>query len=267
MGMKVSRRDFLLAAGLTGAGAAVSLPAVGHPMSLLSLVEVEPVSLPVGPARQAGQPETAGPPTTAPLGYAFFSDEEAAFIEAAVSRLIPSDELGPGALEAGVSYFIDHQLAGELGFGRASTWYMQGPFATGDATQGYQLRLDPRRFYQEAIGDVNAATTAQYGRPFAELQPAEQDEVLSGLQSGDIELATVPASTFFAMLRTNTMEGFFADPIYGGNQDKVGWRLIGFPGVPTREYKGLIAEYWNRPYTVEPVSIADIMQGLVSSEM
>ncbi|MHB0877971.1 MAG: gluconate 2-dehydrogenase subunit 3 family protein [Anaerolineae bacterium] len=267
MGVKVSRRDFLLAAGLTGAGAAISLPAVGYSMSLMSLVEVEPVSLPVSPALQAGQPETAGPPTTAPLGYAFLSDDEAAFVEAAVSRLIPSDELGPGALEAGVSYFIDHQLAGELGFGRASTWYMQGPFATGQATQGYQLRLDPRRFYQQGIRDVNAATMVQYGRPFAELQPAEQDEVLRGLESGSTELATVPAGAFFSLLRTNTVEGFFADPIYGGNQDKIGWRLIGFPGVPTRGYKELVTEYWNRPYIAEPVSIADIMQGLVASEM
>ena len=59
------------------------------------------------------------------------------------------------------------------------------------------------------------------------------------------------------------MEGFFADPIYGGNRDKVGWRLVGFPGVPTVSYKDLLDQILNKEYTAEPVSIADVLQGKV----
>ena len=58
------------------------------------------------------------------LGWTWFTDAEAAFVTAAVARLIPADDLGPGAVEAGVPTFIDRQLAGP--YGRGERWYMQG---------------------------------------------------------------------------------------------------------------------------------------------
>jgi gluconate 2-dehydrogenase gamma chain len=264
MSRNLSRRRFLMAIGLTGAGAA-AIPMASQALSRLPAAEMGPV-ISAAP-QEHGEQATAGALTTLLEGYAFFSGEEAAFIEAAVARLIPNDDLGPGALEAGVPYFIDQQLTGELGFGLAANWYMQGPFATGEPTQGYQLAYTPRTLYRQAIAAINEYTATQYGGPFASLDTAQQDEVLQGLESGSIDLDPVPATTFFNMLLTNTVEGFFSDPIYGGNRDKVGWRLVGFPGVPARGYKPLISQYRNQPYVVEPVSIAEVLQGLVTTEI
>jgi gluconate 2-dehydrogenase gamma chain len=100
------------------------------------------------------------------------------------------------------------------------------------------------------------------GNTFDALTADQQDEVLKGLDSGTISLGELPAKTFFGMLYDNTMEGFFADPIYGGNRDKVGWKLVGFPGVAA-SYASLIEQY-NKPYEVEPVGIADVLQGSAS---
>ncbi|MBX3620664.1 MAG: gluconate 2-dehydrogenase subunit 3 family protein [Rhizobacter sp.] len=178
------------------------------------------------------------PPATA--GYTFFTPAEAAFIEAAVARLIPADALGPGALEAGVPTFIDRQLAGEYGLG--TRWYMQGPWAEGEKTQGYQTRHTPATLYRAALRDIDAAV-AQQGQAatFAKLPAAAQDDWLHRLEDGKVTLPSADAKTFFKLLLQNTQEGFWADPIYGGNRDMVGWKLIGFSG----------ARYDQRPFVLK----------------
>jgi gluconate 2-dehydrogenase gamma chain len=71
-----------------------------------------------------------------------------------------------------------------------------------------------------------------HGKPFAQLAPAQQDDVITALEHDRPNNFTWPsAQAFFAMLRTHTMEGMFADPVYGGNKDFSGWRLVGFPGA------------------------------------
>ena len=67
---------------------------------------------------------------------------------------------------------------------------------------------------------------------------------------------TFEGKQFFEALLKITMEGFFADPIYGGNRNKAGWRMVGYPGLPAI-YSTLIDEYRNKRYVVEPQSIAD----------
>ena len=65
-----------------------------------------------------------------------------------------------------------------------------------------------------------------------QLNAARQDEVIRGLELGEAtEFAWPTAQEFFNTIRTHTMEGMFADPIYGGNKDFAGWRLVGFPGA------------------------------------
>src|SRR6201997_3422582 len=86
--------------------------------------------------------------------WSWFPEAEAAFINAAVARLIPADDLGPGAVEAGVPTFIDRQLAGA--YGRGERWYMQGPWSPGLPTQGYQTRLSPAGLYRAAIKAIDA---------------------------------------------------------------------------------------------------------------
>jgi gluconate 2-dehydrogenase gamma chain len=186
-------------------------------------------------------------------GARFLTDAERRTVDALVARLIPSDDTGPGALDAGVTDFIDNQLAGS--YGRGERWYMQGPFAKGLKTQGYQSAQAPAALYRDAIAalDAHCRETAG-GKAFAELSPEEQDAVLTQLEEGGIEFEGVSASAFFSLLQDNAIEGFFCDPIYGGNRDMVGWKLVGFPG----------ARYDYRPHLdhdgaridIEPVSLA-----------
>jgi len=186
--------------------------------------------------------------------YMFLSQAEVAFLDAAVSHLIPKDELGPGAKEAGVTYFIDQQLFG--GYGSMARKYTQGPWPEGTPQQGYQSPLTPAAVYRAGIRDTNAYCRKTYGKTFDALPRAQQDEVLKGLDGGKIELEQVRSQFFFNMLLANTIEGFFADPVYGGNRDKAGWKLVGFPGVAA-VYTTFIEKH-NVPYKAQPVSIADI---------
>lgn len=187
------------------------------------------------------------PDIVTPGPLQFFTSAEAAFIDAAVSRLIPADDLGPGAKEAGVTVFLDRQLSGA--YGRAQTWYMQGPWSEGDDTQGYQSRLTPAQLYRTAIKFIDDHCRNNFeGKVFSALTTTQQDDILTGLEKGDIkvpgigphsvEIEGANADTFFAQLLQNTMEGFFSDPLYGGNKDMAGWKLVGFPG----------ARYDYRPY-------------------
>jgi len=188
--------------------------------------------------------------------YMFLSQTEVAFLDAAVSHLIPKDELGPGAKEAGVTYFIDQQLFG--GYGTMAKKYTQGPWPEGTPQQGYQSPLTPAEVYRAGIRDTNEYCRKTHGKTFDALSRAQQDEVLKGLDAGKIELEQVRSQFFFNMLLNNTIQGFFADPVYGGNRDKAGWKLVGFPGVAA-VYTTFIEKH-GVPYRAQPVSIADITQ-------
>jgi gluconate 2-dehydrogenase gamma chain len=159
-----------------------------------------------------------------------------------------------------VAVFIDRQLAGA--FGVAARGYRSGPFFEGTPQQGDQSPLTPQEMYRIAIAEVDRQCQGRHGKVFARLSGVQQDEVLRGLDEGTLRLPSVPAAAFFSLLWANVQEGFFADPIYGGNRDKAGWRLVGFPGVAA-VYTALIERH-GVPYRVEPVSIADVHAGRVS---
>jgi len=207
-------------------------------------------------SKQVAKGKSGAGPATLMEAYSYLTEPEVAFVEAAVSRLIPADELGPGAKEAGVAYFIDQQLAGA--WGAHARNYRQGPWPEGAPTQGYQSPLTPREVYRAAIPETNRYCSAKYGKPFDALAAVQQEEVLTDLQSGKITLELVPARLFFNMLWANTQEGFFADPMYGGNRGKIGWNLVGFPGVAA-VYAEFVEKH-NLPYRAVPVSIADVQQ-------
>jgi gluconate 2-dehydrogenase gamma chain len=184
---------------------------------------------------QGGMPWVEGtadaPPEVGGTDFKFFTPAERTFIEAAVGRLIPNDEVGPGAVEAGVPFFLDRQLAGP--FGRGDHYYLVGPWKKGVAEQGYQSRFSPAQLYRAAVRSIDQYSTRQHGgKSFANLSEADRDKILKGLESGSIELdGGVDGKTFFAMLLQNTKEGYFSDPIYGGNKDMGAWKMIGFPGA------------------------------------
>ncbi|HAB74096.1 MULTISPECIES: gluconate 2-dehydrogenase subunit 3 family protein [Pantoea] len=209
-----TRRDFLLKTiALAPAMAAGSAVVGGFSMA---------------PAVQAADPAAAQPARD--YQPSWFTAEEFAFIKAAVARLIPNDERGPGALEAGVPEFIDRQM--NTPYATGANWYMQGPFNPDLPKElGYQLPLVPQQIYRLGLADADDYSKRQHGKVFADLSGEQQDALLQAMESGQADFHQLPAKTFFAFLIQNTREGFFSDPIHGGNQNMVGWKLIGFPGA------------------------------------
>ena len=184
--------------------------------------------------------------------YRFFSADEAAFIEAAVDRLIPPEPEWLGAREAGVPNYIDLQLAGP--YGQGDRMFLGGPIKPGTPQQGYQLGLTPADLYRRALTAILGQTSAQ-GRSFGDGSAQAQDEFLARLEAGELDLNGVPSAVFFETLLANTIEGYFADPAYGGNKDMVGWRMVGFPGAYAA-YLGLYTQHGIK-FDREPLSMAD----------
>lgn len=226
------------------------------------LLKSSAASLAVGAAATAKAATVVGVPQWVPFdhngpmhydtpGWQFFSAAEATAVEAIVARLIPADELSVSGKDAGCAVFIDRQLAGE--YGTFSRLYMQGPFEKGTPMQGDQSPLVPRDRYRLGLAGLDAYCQKQFQKGFAALAPEEQDKVLVGLEKGEITLDGIDTKLFFQQVLGNTMEGFFADPVYGGNRDMVSWKMIGFPGAryDYREYIGL----HNQKLDLVPLSI------------
>jgi len=244
--MKSARRAFLIQTALAGTAVAAG-SAVRRDGELGGAERII----------EGGVPWVEGtadvPPAAEGTGFKFFIAAEQAFIQAAVERLIPNDEVGPGAVEAGVPYFLDRQLAGP--FGRGDHFYLAGPWKKGAPEQGYQSRFSPADLYRSAIKAIDAHCNRQFnGRAFAALNDDERDGLLQDLEAGKTELGDgVDAKAFFAMLLQNTKEGYFGDPIYGGNKDMGAWKMIGFPGAHY-DYSDWIARHGEKvPFP--PVSI------------
>ncbi len=134
-------------------------------------------------AAPASEPASGNTAAASDWKPQFFNDREWAFINAAVARLIPADELGPGAKEAGVPEFIDRQL--NTPYATGSVWYMQGPFNPDVPKEmGYQLPLVPKQIYNLGIADAEAWCQDKYHKTFAELSSEQQDEALGLWESG-----------------------------------------------------------------------------------
>jgi gluconate 2-dehydrogenase gamma chain len=152
----------------------------------------------------------------------FLNDHEARTVDALAARIIPGDAEDPGAREAGVVVYIDRSLAG--------------------AYQNLQ------GLYQSGVRDLDQLCRERHDAAFAELGERQQDAVLEqldvvvealptefGAHEGDVtsieDARQGRLSYFFAVVREHVLQGFFCDPVYGGNRGAVGWKLVGFPGA------------------------------------
>ena len=189
----VARREFLAGAAL-GAGVVASA-------GLLPEASAQTHA----PPAAARTPAPAHVHTNGDGHGAFFNDADAETVVAFTERLMPGAPGKPGAADAGVLNYIDLALAGAY--------------------------ADLQDFYRRGLAQLDVYCRKTYGGPFARLAPAQQDEVIKALEENKAAEFTWPtAQAFFNTIRTHTMEGMFADPIYGGNKDFAGWRLVGFPG-------------------------------------
>jgi gluconate 2-dehydrogenase gamma chain len=132
-----------------------------------------------------------------------FSPAQMSTLEAFIDRLIPADETGPGAVDAGAQNYIDRQLSGYLA--AEKTAFLAG------------------------LDDLDAYARRTLGRAFAELGPAQRDQILTAMEAGDAQ-GFQTARNFFNRVRRLTLEGTFGDPIYGGNKNGAGWDIIRYPG-------------------------------------
>jgi len=207
---------------------------------------------------QAQQPAAPAAPAAAagPEGYAFLNMEEAAFVEALVDHMVPADDLTPKGTDLGINVYIDRALAGA--WGKGDRLYMQGPWKRGAPSQGYQLPLTPAQLYRAGIEATNAYCRKTYGKPFDRLEEAQRQEVMVGLATGKVTFDSgLPARVFWSTVYQTVMEGMFSDPIYGGNRNKAGWRMLGFPGA-IAVHRDHVEKYRGKPFPNKPVGIADM---------
>jgi len=225
--------------------------------TVVALVSERLASAEVVSGKLPWNPDSATPPQPVKPGpWEFFTAEEAATVEALVDRLIPPDAQTPGGKDAGCAVFIDRQLTG--GYGHQEGLYNLPPFHDGIEQQGPQSPKGPADMYRAAIAALNryCRTQSQNGQnsgAFDTLPVARQDEILRGLESKAISLEGADGKKFFELLLKDTMQGFFADPIYGGNRDMCAWKMIGFPGA-RYDYRDWITRH-NERYPYPPVGI------------
>lgn len=241
--LKPSRRHFLL----TGAAASALAADSAHAQTPAPAGTQQPA--PAVPQNQAPQPGEI--PAPGPQGYRFLTSAEVDTLTAMIDRLIPADNFGPGGVEAGVLVFIDRELGGQ--FGVAARWYTQGPWPQGSPSQGWQVALTPAEIYRSGFLALDRWCLGSKGKRFAELTADDQDEVLTLLEGGKIDLDGVSSGTFFQILWQNVVEGYLGDPLYGGNRDMAAWRMINFPGsnpvlTPAVDLNGEL-------YEIEPIAI------------
>lgn len=212
----------------------------------------------LGAAAAAARPAQAAPeapaPAPVPSGWQFLRPAEAAFVEALADHLVPADALTPSGTALGIPVYIDRALAGA--WGQGERLFLQGPFRPGTPNQGYQLPLTPAQLFRSGTESLQTHLRRSQGAAFEALPAAAKETLLLALRAGQVALA-VPAATWFAQLHQLVIEGLFADPIHGGNRDKAGWKLVGFPGV-VQAHRRHIVEFRNRRYEAAPLSIADL---------
>jgi gluconate 2-dehydrogenase gamma chain len=187
---------------------AISRRALLKRIGVASTAAVVPVPV-VTPGGHEHPDAAQAPVAAAPAreAYETLTAAESDLLEAVTARLIPADATGPGAREARAAHYIDRALAGPLSAFRAN--------------------------YTAGLAALDAYARAKKGAPFAQLPPADQDVVLTDLQTGSATGFAQPPAIFFNLMRSHTIEGTFSDPYYGGNANFVGWDLIGYPGVRT----------------------------------
>lgn len=227
----ISRRQFLTGTAVALSGLVIAgLPRFGY----------------------AGAPpaKNALPGSYSPI---FFNEGEWRCLIAICNLLIPDDETGPGAITTLVPVYIDRQMLTE--YGNGGLWYMHGPFHTDSAPQfGYQYKFAPRDIYRIGLKELDSHCQSAKGTVFEQLEGKAQTEILGALEDGSLNFPSMPGQIFFKQVLTNTKEGFFADPQYGGNKNMAGWKMIGFPGAQGDYRKAIIRH--NRNLNIKPVSIA-----------
>jgi gluconate 2-dehydrogenase gamma chain len=240
---ETSRRIFLRQLGTTSGAVALAPVATGTVLA-------------GGPTEAAAQ-TTARSSEQAPTTYLSLGPDEAAFVEALVNVMCPADRMTPSGVDCGLAIFIDRQLAG--GFGKGDRLYMRGPWKTGKPQLGYQLPLTPEQFFKAGVAAAQEICATRFGKAFDLLPWADADAFLQDLAGGKLRHPRVSLANWFNdLVYPLFVEACFADPVYGGNRDKVFWKMVGYPGLPANHARDMV-EFRGKPFPAAraPKSIAD----------
>ncbi len=211
-----SRRNFLKATGIVAG--------VAFGSSVFAATAGAPDAKPHADAHAAGSGDAAV------RGRMFFTNDlEFSTLSQAAERIFPKDDIGPGAIELQVPYFIDNQLAGAYGYNARE--YMDGPFAQGAPTQGTQTPLLRRDIFLLGLAALNAESQRGFSKNFPEIADDQKDQILKKCETGEIPAEGLSSALFFSVLRSAVLAGAYADPIYGGNSGMNGWKMKKYPGA------------------------------------
>ena len=200
--------------------------------------------------------QTKGTEAGKPLQHArvFFSrQKDFDVLSAATECIFPEDDLGPGAIGLGVPYFIDKQLASS--WGTNAKEYMRDPFWQNQQTEDYQkkdtrqdksgpnvetkaptptpryqTRLNRGDVFLQGVKQIENASKDRFDESFVKLDEEQQVEILQAFENNEVDMKGIAAVTFFNLLLQLTLEGAYADPVYGGNKDMMGWKMKEYPG-------------------------------------
>lgn len=215
---------------------------------------------------QKPEPNVKNTDTALQEARVFFDrKEDFETLSAAVERIFPKDDLGPGAIELAVPYFIDKQLNGFWGHNAYA--YMKGPFIQSDfvrdyekkdsdqSKQGpntnvfpsipaprYQTRMNRGEVFLAGLRRIEEVSQEKFKEKFTKLEPEQQDEILTMFEKGEVEIPGVHTKPFFHLLVQTTLEGAYADPVYGGNKNMAGWKMKQYPGPRMAYYNDIESE-------------------------
>lgn len=142
--------------------------------------------------------------------WLFFTIDEARALAAMADQIIPPDQ-DPGASWAGVVNYIDRQLC--------------GPYK------------ELQSKYRLGLAGIDQNSRELHGKPFADLDSAQQIEFLHQLENGKVQgpiWKQISSSEFFSVVVDHTMQGFYGDPRHGGNREGVSWKMLDLPYPPIR---------------------------------
>ena len=195
----------------------------------------------------------------------FTRKEDFETLSAATERLFPEDDNGPGAIGLAVPYFIDKQLSSA--WGSNSHAYMKGPFLKAHYTRSYehkdkdqskqgpntsvfpslpspryQTRMNRGQVFLVGLRQMEKESKKRFDKTFPKLEAEQQDEILTAFQEGEVEIPGISSKPFFNLLLQTTLEGAYADPVYGGNKNMEGWKMKEYPGPRAAYYNDIESE-------------------------
>ena len=160
------------------------------------------------------------------------TSKELECLAALVNCLIPADALGPSASDAGVVTFIDQQLGGDYGAGK-------GTYLPANPDAGSVSEWAPRLFYRKGLAALDEVANKFAGSDFAQLSEGDRHELLTAIERKAVGHPWI--ALFLDQVILNTMEGYFSDPLHGGNRNADGWKMVGFPGCG-HDYRNFVGK-------------------------